>query len=107
MNKIKTFKEYINEGLKGFELKDLIKILTTEGYNQYKNKEMTKMHEYTNGNIIISMGTSNNGKSMDIFRIRTDDKKDGSKFIPKDLKHFTSIIRNRSKDKALQIAGEK
>ena len=90
-----TFKEWFTEK-NGFELKNLIKALRKEGYSQYKNKIPNRMHEYTNGDIIISMGTSNNGKSMDIFKVRTDDKKDDTKIEPKSLEHFTKIIRSRS-----------
>ena len=89
------FKEMFVES-KGFDLKDLIKILNTEGYDQYKNKVPNRMHEYHNKGIIVSMGTDNGGKSMNIFRVRDYDKNNGKKFTPKTLEEFTKIIRNRT-----------
>jgi len=84
-----------------FELKDLIKILNNKGYTQYKNPVPNRMHEYTNKDLIVSLGSSD-GNDVDIFRIRSYDKKDGVKFLPKDLNQFTKIIKNRSLESALK-----
>jgi len=100
---MKTFKEYVNEN-SGFNIKDLIEILKEEGYHQYKRDNFTRRHEYTNKHIIISIGTNNNGKSMNTFTVEDEGKNNATPFEFETLEGFRKIIRNRNKNAALRTS---